>query len=60
MSFDKTGYQLILFQFQHSLADDVNQGNGFMPRESHFIFKTTYEFKGFGANRLLKELATKG
>jgi len=52
MSFDKTGYQLILFSCQPSTADDVNQGNGSVQRESYFIFKNLYEFKGFGANRL--------
>jgi len=38
MSFDKTGYQLTLFQVQPCTVDDANQGNGFMQRELYFIF----------------------
>jgi len=60
MSFDKTGYQHSLFSLQPSTADDANQGNGSVQRELHFIFKNQYEFKGFGANRLVKEFATEG
>jgi len=45
MTFDKTGYQLILLPLQPSTSDDANHGNGFVQRESHFIFKNLYEFE---------------
>jgi len=38
MNFDKTGCQLTLFPLQPSTSDDANHGNGFLQRESHFIF----------------------
>jgi len=60
MSFDKTWYQLTLFPLQPSIADDANQGNGSVQRESHFILKNQYGLKGFGAYILVKEFATKG
>jgi len=30
-----------------------------LQRELYFIFKNLYDFKGFGADRLVKEFATK-
>jgi len=60
MSFDERGYQLTLFPLQPSKADNTNQEIGSVQRESHYIFKNRYEFKGFGASRLVKEFATKG
>jgi len=39
MNFDKTEYQLTLFLLKPSTSDDANYVNGFVQRESHFIFK---------------------
>jgi len=61
MSFDKTRYQLTFFPLQPSVADNANQGNWSVQRESHFIsFLNLCEFKGVGANILVKEFVTKG
>ena len=57
MSFDKTGYQLILFPLWPSTADNTNNGNGSVLQKNHF-FKPV-RVKGFGANRLVKNLQQK-
>ena len=59
MSLDKSGYQLTLIPSQPTTADDINEGNGSVQRESYLIFQK-YVWLGFGANKLVKEFKTKG
>ena len=61
MSFDKTGYQLTLFQCQSSNGMYSRQrlSRKWVCAKRHIILKNLYEFQGFGANRLMKNIQQK-